>query len=147
MNKRALITGVTGQDGYYLAKLLTSQGYRVLGHTRDPNESRLDLAQIPISLISFDLRSSESWIKTIEDNQINEIYHLAGVSFVPTSWANPFETIAANLEITTHILESMRISPNPPRFFYAGSSEIFGQPSVFPQREDTPLRPLKGRHA
>lgn len=142
MGHRALITGVTGQDGYYLTKLLLSKGYSVLGHTRNPQEAPKDLLKLPVTLTNFDLHSSKQWLDTLEENQIDEIYHLAGVSFVPTSWNSPHETIAANLGVTLQILESLRAVTRPTRFFYACSSEVFGQPWSSPQNEETPYRPL-----
>jgi GDPmannose 4,6-dehydratase len=142
MAMTALITGVTGQDGYYLAKYLLSKGYRVIGQTRDPIRAARDLYDLPISFTSFELRSSDDWIHTVEKYQLDEIYHLAGVSFVPTSWTSPFETINANTEVTVRILEALRSIAEPPRFFYACSSEVFGRPACTPQNESTPMRPL-----
>lgn len=142
MTKNALITGVTGQDGYYLARLLSSRGYRVFGQSRNLTKARSYLGELPITLISFDLLSADAWAESIGDYRFDEIYHLAGVSFVPTSWANPAETIAANLEVTAHILEAIRLSSVPPRLVYACSSEIFGQPTISPQNEETSFRPL-----
>ena len=142
MSTRALITGVTGQDGYYLAKLLGSQGYEVLGQTRFPSLVRADLSMLPISFVSFDLQSQQAWKGIIDEFQPDEVYHLAGVSFVPTSWTSPNETIAANIEVTVNILEAMRMVANPPRLFYACSSEVFGQPKCSMQSEETPFRPI-----
>ncbi len=142
MSKRALITGVTGQDGYYLAKFLLSKGYKVVGQTRNASQANQSMSDLPISIISFDLRSFEGWSQIIEEYQLDEIYHLAGVSYVPTSWTSPNETIAANTEVTIHILESIRLVCPSPRFFYACSSEVFGKPSFAPQSEVTPFRPI-----
>lgn len=141
MSKKAIITGVTGQDGYYLSELLASLGIVVFGQTRISNRAAR-LSALPISVVSFDLRSQDAWRETFEQYQPDEVYHLAGVSFVPTSWTSPSETIAANLEVTVNILEAMRSVASPPRLFYACSSEVFGQPSNSPQSEDAPLRPL-----
>ena len=139
MAKRALITGVTGQDGYYLSELLTSKGYDVFGQTRYVGKVVPGLAA---QSISFDLRSQDAWRATLEKYQLDEIYHLAGVSFVPTSWTSPSETIEANIGVTVNILDSMRSVAKPPRLFYACSSEVFGQPNTSPQSEETPFRPL-----
>lgn len=139
MAKRALITGVSGQDGAYLAELLSTHGYVVYGHSRRPANRVLDL---PVKSISFDLQSEDEWRCTIEKYQLDEIYHLAGVSFVPASWESPVETIKANLEVTANVLESMRSFAKPPRLFFACSSEVFGQTDTFPQNEETPFRPL-----
>lgn len=142
MARKALVTGVTGQDGYYLSKLLLSKGYTVFGQTRNPNRVPQDCLELPISFLSFDLNSSVEWQKVIEECQIDEIYHLAGVSFVPASWTAPCETIAANTLVTVQLLESLRAVAYPPRLFYACSSEVFGQPTHSPQNEETPFRPL-----
>ena len=139
MAKRALITGVTGQDGYYLSELLTSKGYDVFGQTRYVGKVVPGLAA---QSISFDLRSQDAWRATLEKYQLDEIYHLAGVSFVPTSWTSPNETIEANIGVTINILDSMQSVAKPPRLFYCCSSEVFGQPNTSPQSEETPFRPL-----
>jgi GDPmannose 4,6-dehydratase len=100
------------------------------------------LFPIPVNLVSFDLNSSIAWKETFEDLEIDEIYHLAGVSFVPTSWASPVETIAANFQVTTQILEAMRTMQDAPKFFYACSSEVFGHTETESQNEATPMRPI-----
>ena len=142
MTKNALVTGVTGQDGYYLARLLLSKGYRVLGQSRNIKVARESLGGLPVSLISFDLLSTDAWSQTIQENGLDEIYHMAGVSFIPKCWENPAETIAANLEVTTHILEAIRSSSLNPKLAYACSSEIFGQPTELTQNEETAFRPM-----
>ena len=142
MTKNALVTGVTGQDGYYLARLLLSKGYRVLGQSRNIKVARESLGGLPVSLISFDLLSTDAWSQTIQENGLDEIYHMAGVSFIPKCWENPAETIAANLEVTAHILEAIRSSSSTPKLAYACSSEIFGQPTELTQNEETAFRPM-----
>jgi len=139
MTKRALITGVTGQDGYYLSELLVTQGYDVFGQTRSACNFIHGLAAKPIS---FDLRSQDAWRNTIEEYQLDEIYHLAGVSSVPMSWTAPSETLEANVGVTVSILDAMRSVKRSPRLFFASSSEVFGQPIGSPQNEETPFRPL-----
>jgi GDPmannose 4,6-dehydratase len=142
MTKQALITGVTGQDGYYLSEHLRSQGYTVFGQTRNPRNASLDLRTLAVNLVSFDLTSSIAWKAVFDEYAIDEVYHLAGVSFVPTSWSSPSETITANVQITAQILEAMRSASNAPRLFYACSSEVFGQADSPSQNEQTPLRPI-----
>ena len=139
MAKTALVTGVTGQDGFYLSELLSNKGYEVFGQTRSSEKVPPNLKAQPIS---FELRSRDAWRTVIENYQVEEVYHLAGVSFVPTSWDSPHETIAANLDVTVNILDAMRSVGSPPRLFYACSSEVFGQPHSSPQCEETPFRPL-----
>lgn len=138
----ALITGVSGQDGYYLAKLLISRGYRVFGQARRPAALKPDLLSLPITIVEFDLQSASSWQRVLDQYQPNEIYHLAGVSFVPASWAAPHETISANLGVTVNILDAMRSAAFAPRLFFAGTSEVFGKPTTTPQSESTSMRPL-----
>ena len=142
MTKNALITGVTGQDGFYLAKLLLSKGYRVFGQSRNASTARNILGAQPIALVSFDLRSEKAWSQAIEEFELEEIYHMAGVSFIPSSWENPTEAIAANLEVTAHILEAIRSCSRTPRLAFACSSEIFGRPSNSPQNEESIFRPM-----
>ncbi len=142
MTKTALITGITGQDGSYLVEHLLSQGYRVLGHSRrvQPTVSHGPLSS-EIATFSFDLCDATSWEHCLDSHQPDEIYHLAGVSFVPDSWKDPAGTMVANVESTLAILEGMLRSQSKARLFYACSSEIFGKPSNFPQNEQTPLQP------
>ncbi len=142
MAKHALITGVTGQDGYYLSQYLRSQGYQVFGQTRNPRNASFDLRNLEVQLVSFDLTSSIAWKTMFDVHGIDEVYHLAGVSFVPTSWSSPSETINANIQITAQILEAMRTASTPPRLFYACSSEVFGQTDTPSQNENTPFRPI-----
>lgn len=142
MGKKALITGVTGQDGFYLSKHLISRGYEVFGQTRNHRNVSQDLLEQPIKIISFDITSSIAWRDIFERLDIDEVYHLAGVSFVPTSWTSPTETINANVQITVQILEAMRTSSRPPRLFYAASSEVFGHTESGSQNESTPFRPI-----
>ena len=142
MSKNVLITGVSGQDGYYLARLLLSKGYQVFGQSRDTESARAALSDLPISLVSFDLLATDAWIRIIEEYALNEIYHMAGVSFIPRCWENPAETIAANLEVTARILEAMRSTSVTPKLAYACSSEIFGKPTSMSQNEETAMRPM-----
>jgi len=142
MTNNALITGVAGQDGYYLAKLLLSKGYRVFGQSRNASNARTILGSQPIALVSFDLRSEKAWSQAIEEHELDEIYHMSGMSFIPSSWDNPTEVIASNLEVTVHILEAIRAGSRTPRLAFACSSEIFGQPTSMSQNEETAMRPM-----
>lgn len=141
MKKCALITGITGQDGFYLAAHLTSLGYSVIGHSRSNSFLPSDLLSMPIRRISHDLQSADDWLETIEQFEVNEIYHLAGVTFIPESWNSPELTLTANIDRTLAILEAMRASSNPPKLFYAGSSEVFNNASLSPVDESVPFRP------
>lgn len=140
-SKVALITGISGQDGYYLSRYLTDRGYIVIGQTRNPRHIRQHLSS-QVTLVSFDLHCSIAWKSIFEEYSVDEVYHLAGVSFVPTSWSAPGETIQANLYVTAQLLEALRTSRDAPRLFYASSSEIFGHAQSPIQNESTPMRPV-----
>lgn len=141
MSKCALITGITGQDGHYLASHLTALGYSVVGHSRTQPTLQSEPLELSIRRISHGLQTRNDWLETIERFDVTEIYHLAGVTFIPESWDSPQKTFSANLDRTLSLLEALRVIPNPPKLFYAGSSEVFGNASESPLHEDSPFRP------
>ncbi|MFQ5738562.1 MAG: GDP-mannose 4,6-dehydratase [Acidobacteriota bacterium] len=144
MSKTALITGITGQDGYYLAKLLSGKGYRVVGMVRHlPHATRSGLQRIcsGIELRQGDLLDSSSLITLLEESQPDEIYNLAAFSFVPTSWSQPVLTAELNGLGVCRLLEAVRLVNRQIKFFQASSSEMFGGASISPQDEKTPFHP------
>lgn len=142
--KRALITGVTGQDGSYLAEFLLSQGYKVYGLTRRSSTTVTDrIAHIldRIELLSGDLFDQSSLMDAVAVAKPDEIYNLAAQSFVQTSWAQPVLTGEFTALGVTKILEAVRrVSPQA-RFYQASSSEMFGKVQAVPQNETTPFYP------
>ena len=142
--KTALITGITGQDGSYLAELLLSKGYRVVGIVRRSSTTPYDrIAHLVdrIELISADLLDQTSLVDAIGDTQPAEIYNLAAQSFVATSWTQPVLTGEFTALGVTRMLEAMKRSAPKARFYQASSSEQFGQVVETPQRETTPFYP------
>jgi GDPmannose 4,6-dehydratase len=140
----ALITGITGQDGSFLAELLLEKGYGVTGLVRGAPERPLGSSEHlrgRIDLLRGDLLEPESLRAAIERVRPREIYHLAGPSFVPASWDRPGETIRAIAGSTAAILEGVRELVPQARVFVAASGAIFGEARESPQREDTPCRP------
>src|SRR5918996_772066 len=144
MAKRALITGITGQDGSYLAELLLEKGYEVFGVVRRlsaPNVWRIPHLLPRITLLQADLLDQLSLIKAVEQAQPEEFYNLAAMSFVPASWDQPMLTGEFNAQGVTRALEAVR-SVNPKiRFYQASSSEMFGRVREVPQTEMTPFYP------
>lgn len=142
--KRALITGVTGQDGSYLAELLLDKGYEVYGVVRRlsaPNVWRIQHLLERITLLQADLLDQLSLIKAVERAQPDEFYNLAAMSFVPASWDQPMLTGEYNAQGVTRALEAVR-SVNPKiRFYQASSSEMYGRVREVPQTEMTPFYP------
>jgi GDPmannose 4,6-dehydratase len=142
--KRALITGITGQDGSYLAELLLSKGYEVFGVVRRlsaPNVWRIQHLLSRITLIQGDLLDQLSLIKAVEKSQPQEFYNLGAMSFVPASWDQPMLTGEYNAQGVTRALEAVR-SVNPKiRFYQASSSEMYGRVREVPQTEMTPFYP------
>nr|MDQ2681602.1 GDP-mannose 4,6-dehydratase [Candidatus Eremiobacteraeota bacterium] len=142
--KTALITGITGQDGSYLAELLLEQGYRVVGMTRrsstDVHERIKHFAQ-HIEFVSGDLLDQSSMTNIIAAVQPDEVYNLAAQSFVPTSWDQPVLTGEFTALGVTRVLEAIRAVNPKIRFYQASSSEMFGKVQQTPQTEDTPFYP------
>ncbi|NES99800.1 MAG: GDP-mannose 4,6-dehydratase [Sphaerospermopsis sp. SIO1G1] len=144
MKKTALITGVTGQDGYYLSKLLLSQNYQVVGLIsphRQPNLSKLGSMIDDIKLYTVDLRDPKGLLTTVEELQPDEIYNLAAPSFVPDSWGDPLGTLDLITGTATRLLDAIRQVGLSTRFYQASSSEMFGDVTSTPQDEETPFRP------
>jgi GDPmannose 4,6-dehydratase len=148
MLKKALITGITGQDGSYLAELLLSKGYEVHGVVRrvaieDPLHRLWRLRHIldRLKLHSGSLESYASIFNIVEEVAPDECYHLGAQSFVSYSFEDEFTTIYSNINGTHYILSAIKRKAPGCRFYFAGSSEMFGQAKVTPQDEDTPFRP------
>ena len=143
-SKRALITGITGQDGSYLAELLLEKGYEVFGVVRRlsaPNVWRIQHLLPKITLLQADLLDQLSLIKAVEKAQPAEFYNLGAMSFVPASWDQPMLTGEYNAQGVTRALEAVR-SVNPKiRFYQASSSEMYGRVREVPQTEMTPFYP------
>src|SRR5215216_5468843 len=142
--KRALITGITGQDGSYLAEFLLGQGYDVIGMIRRSstvNFERIRHIQEKITLISGDLLDEVSMINMLRENRPTEVYNLAAQSFVQTSWAQPVFTGETTALGVTRVLDAIRIVDPDIRFYQASSSEMFGKVVEVPQRESTPFYP------
>jgi GDPmannose 4,6-dehydratase len=144
MTKTALITGITGQDGSYLAELLLEQGYRVVGMTRRSstaaNERIAHLAD-RLELVQGDVLDQASLVSAIRDVGPNEVYNLAAQSFVPTSWNQPVLTGEFTGLGVTRMLEAVRQIDPAIRFYQASSSEMFGKVREVPQTELTPFHP------
>jgi len=142
--KSALITGITGQDGSYLAEFLLEKGYRVYGLIRRSstvNFERISHIQKDIGLISGDLLDQKSLTSALEVSGAHEIYNLGAQSFVPVSWDQPMLTGEITGLGTTRLLEAVRsVNPNA-RFYQASTSELFGKAQETPQRESTPFYP------
>ena len=144
MAKRALITGMTGQDGSYLAELLLSEGYEVFGMVRrssSPNLSRIEHLLDRITLRPADLLDQLSLIRLIDDVRPRELYNLAAMSFVPASWDQPMLTGEYNAQGVTRVLDAIRQVDPKIRFYQASSSEMFGKVREVPQSEKTPFYP------
>ena len=144
MAKRALITGITGQDGSYLAELLLSEGYDVYGVVRrasTENYERIEHLRGQITLLQADLLDQSSLVQAIRESNPTELYNLAAQSFVPTSWAQPVLTAEFTAIGVTKVLEAMRAVNPEIRFYQASSSEMYGKVLEVPQSEDTPFYP------
>ena len=144
MPRRALITGIAGQDGSYLAELLLDEGYEVFGIVRDPDAQYDNLVGVEgqIGLIRADLLDQSSLLTALGESQPDEVYNLAAPSFVPMSWDQPVLTAQFAAVGATSILEAIRETRPEIRFYQASSSEIFGEPRETPQNEQTPLAPV-----
>jgi len=142
--KTALITGVTGQDGSYLAELLLNEGYRVVGMTRRSStdvHERIQHIVDDIEFVSGDLLDQTSITTIIKDVKPDEVYNLAAQSFVPTSWTQPVLTGEFTALGVTRVLEAIRATDPSIRFYQASSSEMFGKVQAVPQNESTPFYP------
>lgn len=142
--RRALVTGITGQDGSYLAEFLLEQGYDVVGMVRRTsiiNLDRVESIQDRITLVQGDLQDEASLIGILREFQPQEVYNLAAMSFVPTSWQQPVQTGEATALGVTRILDAIRIVDPSIRFYQASSSEMFGKVQAVPQNEKTPFYP------
>lgn len=141
---KALITGITGQDGSYLAELLLDKGYDVVGMVRRTstlNFHRLTHIQDQLTLVSGDMLDQISLLHMLEEHRPDEIYNLAAQSFVQTSWAQPVFTGEATALGVTRLLDAMRLVSPKSRFYQASSSEMFGKVIEVPQKETTPFYP------
>jgi GDPmannose 4,6-dehydratase len=141
---KALITGVTGQDGSYLAEFLLEQGYEVVGmvrRTSTVNFHRMADIQDKIEIVPGDLLDQFSLVNILEEHRLDEVYNLAAQSFVPTSWNQPVFTGEVTGLGVTRMLDAIRIINPKIRFYQASSSEMFGKVMEVPQSEQTPFYP------
>ena len=142
--KKALVTGITGQDGSYLAELLLEQGYDVIGMVRRTstiNFERIADIQDKITLVQGDLLDPSSLVDIIREHRPSEVYNLAAQSFVPTSWKQPVLTGEFTALGVTRMLEAVRLVDPTIRYYQASSSEMFGKVQEVPQTEKTPFYP------
>lgn len=142
--KRALITGITGQDGSYLAELLLSKGYKVYGIRRRTSDNRygnVEHIKDQIEFIYADMTDLPSLIRAVEISQPDEVYNLAAQSFVQTSWEQPILTAEIDALGVTNLLEAIRMVKPDARFYQASTSEMFGKVQEIPQKETTPFYP------
>lgn len=140
----ALITGITGQDGSYLAEFLLNRGYLVVGMVRRSSTvtfGRIEHIQDHIEIIQGDLHDQSSLVSVIEEYRPDEVYNLAAQSFVPTSWKQPVLTGEVTALGVTRLLEAIRLVNPATRFYQASSSEMFGKVREVPQTEATPFYP------
>ena len=141
---RALITGVTGQDGSYLAELLLAKGYEVVGVVRRTSHhsyERIEHLLDRIEVVAADLLDQHSLTVVLQDTRPDEVYNLAAQSYVPTSWTQPVLTGEFTALGVTRILEAIRLVHPGAKFYQASSSEMFGRVTETPQRETTPFYP------
>ncbi|MCK9861969.1 GDP-mannose 4,6-dehydratase [Paenibacillus sp. ATY16] len=144
MAKRALITGVTGQDGSYLAEFLLEKGYEVFGlrrRTSTPNYENVEHIKNKINWVSGDLTDMASLIEAVQLSNPDEVYNLAAQSFVAASWPQPLATGQMTALAVTNMLEAVRLIKPEARFYQASSSEMFGKVIETPQKETTPFYP------
>jgi GDPmannose 4,6-dehydratase len=142
--RKALITGVTGQDGSYLAEFLLEKGYKVLGmvrRTSTVNFDRITHIQNDIELVQGDLLDQVSLISILKEHHPDEVYNLAAQSFVPTSFEQPVLTGECTALGVTRVLDAIRLVDHNTRFYQASSSEMFGKVREVPQNENTPFYP------
>jgi GDPmannose 4,6-dehydratase len=143
-DRRALVTGVAGQDGSYLAELLLAEGYDVVGVVRDPSAAHERLATVRdrVELVTVDVLDQKGLTAILRAHRPTEVYNLASPSFVPRSWEHPVETAEFAAVGVTSLLEAVRAVDETIRVYQASSSEIFGEPVEVPQTESTPLSPV-----
>lgn len=144
MVPKALITGITGQDGSYLAEFLLDKGYEVIGMIRRgsmPNFQRIQHMLDRVTLVNGDLLDQVSLIEILREHRPQEVYNLAAQSFVPTSWAQPVLTAEFTAVGVTRVLDAVRMVDPTIRFYQASSSEMFGKVQQVPQSETTPFYP------
>ena len=144
MKKTALITGITGQDGSYLAEFLLEQGYKVVGMVRRTsviNLDRVEHIQDKLHIVQGDLVDLMSLVSIIQEYKPDEVYNLAAQSFVPTSWQQPILTGEVTALGVTRMLDAIRLVNPKIRFYQASSSEMFGKVIEVPQKETTPFYP------
>ncbi len=144
MKRRALITGITGQDGSYLAEFLLDQGYEVIGLLRRSstvNFERISQIQDRLTFVSGDLLDEMSLVSALREQRPTEVYNLAAQSFVPAAWTQPVFTGEVTALGVTRLLNAIRVADPDIRFYQASSSEMFGKVREVPQRETTPLYP------
>lgn len=144
MEKRALITGITGQDGSYLAELLLEKGYKVFGlrrRTSVPIMENIEHIKNEIEFVDGDLLDLSSLIQAVKVANPDEVYNLAAQSFVGTSWTQPGLTAQVTALGVTNMLEAVRLAKPEARFYQASSSEMFGKVMETPQKETTPFYP------
>lgn len=146
--RRAIVTGITGQDGAYLAELLLEKGYKVFGayrHTSAPNFWRIEELGIKdherLELVGYDLTDFSSIMRLIQQAEPQEIYNLAAQSFVGLSFEQPLTTAEINATGPLHFLEAIRMINPEIRYYQASTSEMFGKVQAIPQTEDTPFYP------
>jgi GDPmannose 4,6-dehydratase len=142
--KKVLITGITGQDGSYLADLLIEKGYKVFGMVRRSSVEKLDRIEHirdKIEFVQGDLLDQLSIITALRQVEPDEVYNLAAMSFVPTSWSQPVLTGEFTAIGVTRMLEAIRLVNKDIKFYQASSSEMFGKVKTVPQNENTPFHP------
>lgn len=142
--RRALVTGITGQDGSYLAELLLEKGYEVFGlirHSASPNHWRIAQFAERVNLLSGDLTDSSSLVRALLVSRPHEVYNLAAQSFVPTSFEQPLHTMEVTGGGVLNLLEALRQVAPEARFYQASTSEMFGKVRETPQSEGTPFHP------
>jgi len=144
MARKALITGITGQDGSYLAELLLTKGYEVFGVVRRTSHhglERIDHIADQLTILPADLLDQHSLTVALRETRPHEVYNLAAQSYVPTSWSQPVLTGEFTALGVTRMLEAIRLAHPTARFYQASSSEMFGKVTETPQRESTPFYP------
>jgi len=141
--RRAIIAGIGGQDGSYLAELLVAKGYRVLGFMRkDGDTSNLTSVIRQVDIEGTEWVRREDIVRWTRQFEPDEVYNLAAMSFIPASWENPTHAFQVNTLMVTALLEALRETGRSTRYYQASSSEIFGDPPNAPQDETTPFNPM-----